>query len=138
MADAKRCDACRNYYEIYDNKLTITVASEGPKSRKDLCPECHEKVYNIVFPQTIETIGPLTKSPLCDDYDFPKPGEKLDINPLTKKPYKCSKNVREKMSRIKTEEWAKRKGDDKDDKEEDDKPLKPAPDDEPWKDMEEK
>lgn len=64
MADAKKCDICGTFYNMYGKASgrreniepnTIYLSYAGPltmgmdcKERYDLCPECLEKFYEFV------------------------------------------------------------------------------------------
>ena len=49
MADAKRCDRCREYYEegIFNHKVTITTNPEwSNRKKRDLCPKCEKELLD--------------------------------------------------------------------------------------------
>ena len=44
MADAKRCDRCRNFYMTDDIKMSISTGVGETVKTYDLCPKCSEKL----------------------------------------------------------------------------------------------
>ena len=48
MADAKRCDRCRNFYMTDDIKMSISTGVGETVKTYDLCPKCSEKLKNFM------------------------------------------------------------------------------------------